>query len=132
VSFPAALIEVLIMAQGVLGLVSPTMLAGVVGTIQIPPVIYFAAVFRVLSGIVLVLAASGSRAPNSLRGLGALIFLAGLLTPFFGLRFAQRVLACWSDGGPQVVRAWAGALLLVGGFIVYANIPSRRAGLGDR
>ena len=131
-SFPAALIGLLIMAQGVLGLVSPTMLAGVVATIQVSPVIYFAAVFRVLFGIVLVLAAPGSRAPQSLRGLGALIFLAGLLTPFFGLQFAQRVLAWWSEGGPPVVRAWAGAVLLVGAFVVYANIPGRRAAEANR
>lgn len=115
------------MARGVLGLASPTMLAGVVGTIQIAPGMYLAAVFRVLIGIVLVLAASGSRAPKSLRVLGALIFLAGLLTPFIGLQFAQLVLAWWSEGGPAVVHAWASALLLIGAFIVYANIPRRRA-----
>lgn len=114
------------MAQGVLGLASPAMLAGVVGTIQIPPVIYVAAVFRVLFGIVLVLAAPASRAPKSLRGLGAWLFLVGLLTPFVGLQFARWVLALWSDGGPTLVRAWAGAVLLVGAFIVYVNIPGRR------
>jgi hypothetical protein len=127
VRLPAIMIGVLIMAQGVLGLASPTMLAGVVGTIQIAPVMYSAAVVRVLIGVILVLAASGSRAPKSLRCLGALIFLAGLLTPFIGLQFAQFVLAWWSDGGPAVVYVWAGALLLLGAFIVYANIPSRRA-----
>lgn len=114
------------MAQGVLGLASPTMLAGVVGTIQIPPVIYVAAVFRVLFGIVFILAAPGSRAPKSLRGLGALLCVAGILTPFLGLQFAQFVLASWSEGGPAVVRTWAGAALCIGAFVVYANIPVRR------
>jgi len=114
------------LAQGVLGLASPAMLAGVVGTIQVSPVIYVAAVFRVLFGIVLVLAAPASRAPKSLRALGAWLFLVGLLTPFVGLQFAHWVLALWSEGGSTVVRLWAGVVLLVGAFIVYANIPVRR------
>ena len=126
-SLPAVLIGVLIMAQGVLGLASPAMLAGVVGTIQLPPVVYFAAVFRVLFGIVLLLAARGSRAPKSLRGVGALLLVVGLLTPFFGIRVARWVLAWWAEGGPGVIRVWAGALLLAGAFIAYASIPDRRA-----
>jgi len=115
------------MAQGLLGLANPAMLAEVVGTIQIPPAIYIAAFLRVLFGIVLVLAAPNSRAPKSLRVLGALLFLVGLVTPFVGLEFARWVLALWSEGGPAVVRAWAGAVLLVGAFIVYVNIPGRRS-----
>ncbi len=115
------------MARGVLGFASPAMFAGVVGTMQFAPVMHLSFVFRVLIGIVLVLAASGSRAPKTLRVLGALTLLAGLLTPFIGLQFAQRVLALWSQGGPAVVHAWASAILLVGAFIVYANIPSRAA-----
>jgi hypothetical protein len=127
VRFAALLIGVLIMAQGLLGLANPEMLAGVVGTIQIPPVIYVAAVFRVLFGIVFLLAAPGSRAPKSLRVLGALILVVGLFTPFVGIQFAQWVLAAWSEGGPSLVRTWAGAVLLVGAFVVYANIPSHSA-----
>jgi hypothetical protein len=30
------------------------------------------------------------------------------------------------------VRAWAGAVLLVGAFVVYANIPGRRAAEANR
>jgi hypothetical protein len=127
VRLAALLIGVLVMAQGLLGLASPIMLAAVVDTIQLPPVIYMAAAVRVLFGIALVLAASRSRAPKMLRCLGALIFIAGLLTPFFGLQFAQLVLAAWSEGGPSLVRAWASAVLLLGAFVVYANIPSHRA-----
>jgi hypothetical protein len=101
-------------------------------TIQIPPVIYFAAVFRVLFGIVFLLAAAGSRAPKSLRGVGVLFLVVGILTPFVGLQLARRVLAWWAEGGPAVVRAWAGAVLLVGAFIVYANIPAAARPDGDR
>jgi hypothetical protein len=126
VRLAAALIGVLIMAQGVLGLVSPGMLAGVVRTIQLAPVIYFAAVFRILFGTIFLFAAPESRAPRTLRGLGVLVLVAGVLTPFFGLQFAQRVLDWWSEGGPELVRAWASVVLLVGAFVVYVNIPGRR------
>jgi hypothetical protein len=55
-----------------------------------------------------------------------LVLVAGVLTPVFGLQFAQRVLDWWSEGGPELVRAWASAVLLVGAFVVYVNIPGRR------
>ena len=120
-------IGLLIFARGLLGFVNPAIFAGVVGTIQIAPVMYLSAVFRVLTGVVLVLAAPRSRAPKSLRGLGALIFLAGILTPFIGPQFSRLVLDSWSEGGPAVLHVWAGAALLAGAFIVYANIPVRSA-----
>ena len=122
-------IGLLIVAQGVLGLIAPDLFVGLVRTFQTPPVIYGAAVVRFAIGVVLFLAAPQSRARLALRGLGSLIALGGLLTPVIGIPFARIVLGWWSDGGPALVRIWAAAALLLGLFIVYATLPGvmRRA-----
>jgi hypothetical protein len=127
VALAALVIGVLITAQGVLGLAVPEMFVGMVRRFQTPPVIYAAAILRALFGLILVLAAPTSRAPKSLRILGVLILIGGLLTPFIGARFGQLVLGWWWEGGAGVVRGWAGVALALGAFIVYATAPSRRA-----
>ncbi len=122
----ALFIGILIVAQGVMGLVVPDLFVGLVRAFQEPPVIYAAAVVRFLFGIVLFLAAPASRLPMALRGLGGLIALGGLLTPLIGVPFARIVLGWWSEGGAPIVRAWAGAALCLGAFIVFATAPPRR------
>lgn len=125
--FAALVIGLLIVAQGILGLVAPAFFLQLIEWIQTPPNIYFAAVVRVAFGLVLLLTAPQSRAPVVLRILGGLIALGGLLTPFVGVRLADVILGWWSQG-PGIIRAWASGALVLGLFVVYAsNYKSRAA-----
>ena len=124
ITVAAFAIGVLVAAQGVLGLLLPDVFFGLIREIQRPPVIYLAAVVRVMFGVVLVLAAARSRAPMLLRALGILIVIGGLLTPIIGVQFAQVILGWWSES-PTVIRAWAGFALVLGTLIVYAAAPQR-------
>ena len=121
----ALVIGLFIALLGVLGLVAPNAFVEVVSFFQTPAIIYLASAIRVAFGVILILAASTSRAPMTLRVLGGLIAIGGLLSPFFGVRFAQPILASWSAGGPVVVRIWAAFGLLLGAFIIYAVWPRR-------
>ena len=123
----ALVIGLLIVLEGVTGLIAPDAFVEMVGFFQIPAMIYPAAAIRVACGVILALAASASRAPKSLRVLGVLIAIGGALSPFIGARFAQAVLESWSAGGPGVVRIWAAAALLIGASIIYAMWPRRPA-----
>ncbi len=127
VRFAALAIGVVIVLQGLAGLVAPDAFASLVRAIQDPPVIYVAAIVRVAFGVVLIAAATRSRAPLALRVLGALVTLGGLLTPFVGVEFARVVLGWWSDGGAVVVRGWASAALAIGAFIIHATTNKRHA-----
>ena len=122
----ALLIGLLLVVQGVLGLVAPDVFVTTIRFIQTPPVMYVAAVLRVLFGIVLVRAAAGSRAPRFLRVFGFIIVIDGLLTPFVGVWASQHILGWWSASGPALVRAFAGVSLALGLLIVYAVAPHRR------
>lgn len=119
----AAVIGAMILLQGLVGLAVPEVFTGVVRAMQVPPAIYVAAVIRIAFGLVLVLASHDSRQPWALRGIGSVILLGGLITPFYGPEFAKVILGWWSEGGPAVVRAWAAGALVLGAFILYAVRP---------
>jgi hypothetical protein len=78
----ARLIGLLIVAQGILGLAYPDLFFRLVQAFQVPPVIYLAAVVRVVFGVVLFLVAGAARASIGLRILGGLIAVWGALSPF--------------------------------------------------
>jgi hypothetical protein len=123
----ALLIGLLIVAQCVVGLLASSLFVGLVGAMQGASLIHFAALVRLVFGVVLYLAAPASRAPICLRLVGAAIAVGGLLTPFIGAQFASVVLGWWSEGGAPLVRVWAAAGLALGAFIGHAAAPRRRA-----
>ena len=122
----ARLIGLFIAAIGVLGVIAPDGLLTAVRSLQTPLGLYLAASFRVVSGVVLVLAASSSRAPKVLRPLGFVIIVAGLITPFFGVDRVRAILDWWSGQGAAFMRVWAGLAVAFGAFVVYAVVPRRR------
>jgi hypothetical protein len=127
-AYAAFLIGVLIVFQGLLGIILPETLMQLVSEFQFPPVIYLAAAIRVAFGLVLCFEAPASRAPVLLGVLGAFIVVGGLLTPFFGMHFAHVILGWWSDGGVAMVRGWAVLALVLGGFVAWASWPVRHEG----
>ena len=126
-SLLAQLIGLLLIVQGILGLVAPDVFVGSIRFIQTPPVMYVAAVLRVVFGIVPIRAATGSRAPRFLRVFGFIIVIGGLLTPFVGVWASQHILGWWSASGPALVRVFAGVSLALGILVVYAVAPHRRS-----
>ena len=65
------------------------------------------AVLRSAIGIVLIMAAPHSRAPKTLQVFGALLLLAGMVTPLFGVARSKAVLDWEAAQGPILVRGWA-------------------------
>lgn len=124
-AYAAFLIGVLIVFQGLVGILIPQTFMELVAEFQYPPVIYIAALIRVAFGLVLCFEAPASRAPVLLQVLGAFIVIGGMLTPFFGMHFAHVILGWWSNGGVAMVRGWAVLALVLGGFITWAAWPVR-------
>jgi hypothetical protein len=86
------------------------------------------AALRIAFGLVFVLAAPASRAPRTLRVLGLVVILAGLMTPWFGVARARAVLNWFASAGPLLMRLDAGVGMALGGFLVYVfRAPARRA-----
>jgi hypothetical protein len=98
------------------------------GAVMTPAGLYAIAVVRIAIGLVFVTAARVSRAPRTLRALGAMVIIAGMATPWFGVARAQEVLHWLASAGPLLMRLDAVVGLALGSFLVYVfRTPIRRA-----
>lgn len=108
---------------GLIGVGSPTRLIGIVRSVQSTPGLYAAAAVRLLLGAALFLSAPSSRWPDVFQGLGVLVFIAGLITPFLGVERFGRLLDWWASRGTELLRVWAGFTILFGLLLVFAFGP---------
>ena len=115
----ALVLSLFIAALGALGIAAPGRLVAVVRSFETPAGLYAAAALRLALGIALFVAAPDSRAPNVIRILGVLIFIAGLATPFFGLERIRKLLDWWSNRGSLFLRLWSGIACGFGVWLAY-------------
>lgn len=123
----ATLLSLSVAGVGILGITAPAVLVELGQTLIRPPAVYGVAAVRVLFGALLILVAGGSRMPLVLRVVGAVIVVAGFLTPFLGTERFVQALAWFSDGRLLLFRAFAVLPVAVGLFFVYAiSSPASR------
>ena len=118
----AFVFSVLVAALGVMGLVSPSKLLRLEEYSRKPPARYITSAVRLLVGVALFFAAPQSRAAGVLSTLGIFIFVAGVITLFFGPERFPRLVDWWSAHGPAVARLWAALALALGVFLAYALV----------
>lgn len=129
----AFLIGLLIAAGGSVGIVVPSALVWVARQFLASGMYAFSVIgaIRIAFGLILVSAASLSRAPAVLRVLGFGVVIVGLVTVVTGLvanEPARKVLDWWVEQGPLAIRLTALPILVLGCFVTWACAPSRRAG----
>ena len=122
-SFVSLALGLSVAVFGILGLAWPESLAAILRQAQTPAGLYLGASSRVVFGISLLLSASTSRAPDTLRALGLLLLVAGLVMPFFGLEVFRSGLEFFLSLGHWAARAWGCVALGFGLFIAYAVAP---------
>jgi len=81
---------------------------------------YAAGAVRVAMGLVLVLAASSSRWPRTLRALGAMMCLQAIAANLFGLERARAIMEWEAMQGTALLRAGAVVALATGVFVAFA------------
>ena len=110
----------LIAVLGAIGIVAPFWLFAIARSFDTPIGLYAASGLRLIVGAILFLVAPRSRTPTALRVLGVVTFVAGLITPFFGVDRVRRVLEWWSASGAGFQRAWAAFAIALGVFLIWA------------
>ena len=125
--FLALLVALFIMVVGLVGAFTPDSLITVGRYVVTPVGLYAIAAVRVGIGLVLMLIAPISRAPKTLRALGAVALVAGLATPLFGVERARAIFDWEATQGTALIRVGAGLALAIGGFIAFAVAAGRRA-----
>jgi|ERR1051326_613576 hypothetical protein len=108
-------------ALGATGFVAPDVLVGIARRFASPVGIWIAAALRVVLGVALIFAAPGARVPTTMRVVGILVVIAGLLTPVFELSWFRGFLEWWFGH----MRLWAGIAVVVGAALAYGVSPAR-------
>ena len=103
----ATIMSALLAGLGAIGVVYPDFLLEVGRHLVTPNGLLVAAGIRMLFGGLLLTVAATSRAPNLLRVFGAVILIAGLLTPLYGPERSASLL--------QIAAANRGAYFRIGG-----------------
>jgi len=126
VRFAALLVAAFTIAVGTAGLVAPDRATTVrrlyfaTATRQ-----YSAAAVRAGMGLVLILAAAASRAPKTLRVLGAVMCMQALSATLLGPDHARAILEWETRQGTTVLRVGSAVALIAGGFIAFAVTGER-------
>ena len=127
----ALLVAVFTIVIGIVGLISPDSGTTVRRLYFATPVgLYAAAAVRVAMGLVLILCAPASRAPRTLRALGAVMCMQALAATLLGPDRARAVLEWETMQGTALLRVGAAVALAAGGFIAFAvsgHRPNLRA-----
>ena len=117
---------VCISAVGVVGFLVPSFLVRIAEQFDRAGAFYLIAAVRIAFGVVLISAASASRLPRTLRGLGSALVFFGILSAFAGLLAlgqARSAIEWWTGLGSGIVRLTAVPVIAVGSFIAYACAP---------
>ena len=121
----ALLVALFTIGVGVLGLISPdSVTAARRQYFATPTGFYTAAAVRLAMGLVVIMCASASHAPKTLRLLGALMCMQGLSATLLGPERARTVLE-WESRRPALLRAGAIVALVSGVFMTFA-VTGRR------
>jgi len=117
----ALLVALFTIVVGIVGLVAPDSVTAVRRLYFATPVgLYSAATVRVGMGLVLILCAAASRAPKTLRALGAVVCMQGLAAALFGPDRARAILEWEAMQGTALLRVGAAVALATGGFVAFA------------
>jgi len=108
-------------ALGILGLIRPATLIGFISAAwQSRAGLYLAIILRLVLGVALIGAASGSRFPDALGILGIISIVAALVAPSLGFERLRAFVQWWIARPLGFIRAWALIAAVFGAFLVYA------------
>ena len=117
----ALLVAVFTIAVGIVGLVSPDSGTTVRRLYFATPVgLYAAGAVRLAMGLVVILCAPASRAPKTLRALGAVMCMQALAATLLGPGRARAVLEWEAMQGTALLRVGAAVALAAGCFVAFA------------
>ena len=126
VRFTALLVGVFTIVVGIVGIISPESGTAVRRLYFATPVgLYAAGALRVAMGLVLILYAPASRAPKTLRALGAVMCMQALAATLLGPDRARAVLEWETIQGTALLRVGAAVAVAAGAFITFAVSGNR-------
>ena len=105
------------------GVVSPPAFLAIVRRLTSLQGFYLLAILRIAFGAVLYLAAPVSQMPTLIEVTGIVVFVSGVVTPFFSHRRYRKVIEWWSGGGDSYIRVWAGCTIVFALLLAWVLLP---------
>src|SRR5579864_6647031 len=93
-----------VLAAAAISFAAPDLRLALESGLTTPAGLYAITALRIAIGLVFVIAAPRSRAPRTLRVLGLVVIIAGLMTPWFGVARSRAVLNWFANAGPWSMR----------------------------
>ncbi|MBN2284682.1 MAG: hypothetical protein JXO48_12415 [Deltaproteobacteria bacterium] len=115
-------IGLIILGMALALLLSPALLRMLLGTFIRNNWWNIAMMLRVVIGVLLLLAAPGTRAPVVVQVIGVLFVLSGIVIPFMGAARLGKLVNWWLARPDGFLRAWAVAAAVFGALIVWCGI----------
>ena len=116
----ATVVGVLIVLAGLVGVITPNEISAIGGYVVTRNGLYIVAVLRICIGIVFILAAPASRMPRTVRTIGGIALIAGIVTPLFGVERSRAVLDWWISRSSIFMRLAGVVAIAAGAFIIRA------------
>jgi hypothetical protein len=113
-------IAVFVMVVGGIAMLAPDRLFALGQFVATTTGLYVVGAIRSVIGLVLILGAPRSRAPRTFRVIGAVVVVAGLATPIFGVERTRAVLAWEADQGSASIRVGGAIAVAMGGLLAFA------------
>ena len=126
--FVVYLVCAFIVLMGLVGVVSPAMLESYVLQLTTPAGVYFAAGFRLVFGTALYLCAPDSKAPRTIRVLGIITIIVGVMLPFLGVEFMRGIMEWWLGHGNELLRVWGVVAMAIAAGFAYVVTPKKHPG----
>jgi|SRR5579859_5997601 len=123
---------VLIVCMGLLVALEPQIVLSFGRALITPHGLYIIAAVRVALGFVLLVAASASRAPRTLRVIGVIALIAGLTTPWFGVARSLAVMNWGESAGTLYLRLAGVVIAAIGAFFLWAFQPPKTKAASTR
>ena len=112
---------------GLTGIIAPDRLLGLRSLLSTQRALIVIGTIRLAIGVVLIMAAPGSRLPRTLRIIGIVMMLAAVATPLFGIERTRVVLEWEAAQGPVFMRFVGILILAIGGLLAFALLPRKAA-----
>lgn len=112
----------LILSIGALGFFSPAGLTRFLSIWEPGRRLYAAVIFRILFGVVLLLAAPECRFPIVVGVTGLVALVAAVVLGVVGARRFESFVQWWLARPAAFIRAWAGVATAFGGLLIYAAV----------
>jgi uncharacterized membrane protein len=121
----AWLVAAFMIAAGAAGIVAPDTILRLRSLAARQGALLVFAALRITLGVVFIMTAPASRTPRTLQAAGAVLLLAGLATPLFGVERTRAVLAWEAAQGPWLIRLGGAIVVALGGLLTVALTPRR-------